>query len=165
MLRYRGRKVFLNPAGYCNFDLLVLKGNKLKYCIAFHFLTPEDIVYYVIFVFEQLNLNPERNKPGPSRNVDRFSPVFDLLFRYIRNIEFLSRNEGFQLQAIYSTMFRSLLLYSSKSILMRIITGKFRGKQIHPPVNLPVRPTTDFAKESLFNILNNLVDIRRSACA
>jgi 16S rRNA (guanine(966)-N(2))-methyltransferase RsmD len=42
---------------------------------------------------------------------------------------------------------------------MRIITGKFRGKQIHPPANLPVRPTTDFAKESLFNILNNLVDI------
>jgi 16S rRNA (guanine(966)-N(2))-methyltransferase RsmD len=42
---------------------------------------------------------------------------------------------------------------------MRIITGKFRGKQIRPPVNLPVRPTTDFAKESLFNILNNLVDI------
>jgi 16S rRNA (guanine966-N2)-methyltransferase len=41
---------------------------------------------------------------------------------------------------------------------MRIITGKFRGRQLHPPVNLPVRPTTDFAKESLFNILNNLVD-------
>jgi 16S rRNA (guanine966-N2)-methyltransferase len=42
---------------------------------------------------------------------------------------------------------------------MRIITGKFRGKQIHAPVNLPVRPTTDFAKESLFNILNNIIDI------
>jgi 16S rRNA (guanine966-N2)-methyltransferase len=42
---------------------------------------------------------------------------------------------------------------------MRIITGKFRGKQIRPPVNLPVRPTTDFAKESLFNILNNVVDM------
>jgi 16S rRNA (guanine966-N2)-methyltransferase len=42
---------------------------------------------------------------------------------------------------------------------MRIITGKFRGKQIRPPVNLPVRPTTDFAKESLFNILNNIVDM------
>jgi 16S rRNA (guanine966-N2)-methyltransferase len=41
---------------------------------------------------------------------------------------------------------------------VRIITGKFRGKQIHPPANLPVRPTTDFAKVSLFNILNNLVD-------
>lgn len=41
---------------------------------------------------------------------------------------------------------------------MRIITGKYRGKTIEAPANLPVRPTTDFAKESLFNILNNLID-------
>ena len=41
---------------------------------------------------------------------------------------------------------------------MRIISGKYKGRQIHTPTNLPVRPTTDFAKESLFNILNNLVD-------
>ena len=41
---------------------------------------------------------------------------------------------------------------------MRIVSGTFRGKQIHPPRGLPVRPTTDFAKEGLFNVLNNLVD-------
>jgi 16S rRNA (guanine966-N2)-methyltransferase len=41
---------------------------------------------------------------------------------------------------------------------MRIISGKHRGRLIHTPNNLPVRPTTDFAKESLFNILNNLID-------
>jgi 16S rRNA (guanine966-N2)-methyltransferase len=41
---------------------------------------------------------------------------------------------------------------------MRIISGKYRSKQIHPPSNLPVRPTTDFAREGLFNVLNNLVD-------
>jgi 16S rRNA (guanine966-N2)-methyltransferase len=41
---------------------------------------------------------------------------------------------------------------------MRIIGGKFRGKQIHTPNNLEVRPTTDFAKEGLFNVLNNLID-------
>lgn len=38
--------------------------------------------------------------------------------------------------------------------MTRIISGKFRGKIIKAPA-LPVRPTTDFAKESLFNILNN----------
>ncbi len=38
---------------------------------------------------------------------------------------------------------------------MRIISGNRRGKRIEAPDNLPVRPTTDFAKESLFNILNN----------
>ena len=38
---------------------------------------------------------------------------------------------------------------------MRIISGKHKGKRILAPKNLPVRPTTDRAKEALFNILNN----------
>lgn len=38
---------------------------------------------------------------------------------------------------------------------MRIISGEFKGRRISAPKNLPVRPTTDMAKESLFNILNN----------
>ena len=41
---------------------------------------------------------------------------------------------------------------------MRIISGKFRGRTIIAPGNLPARPTTDFAKEGLFNILNNNFD-------
>ncbi|WP_452602655.1 RsmD family RNA methyltransferase [Pontimicrobium sp. MEBiC06410] len=38
---------------------------------------------------------------------------------------------------------------------MRIISGKYKGRKISAPKKLPVRPTTDMAKESLFNILNN----------
>lgn len=38
---------------------------------------------------------------------------------------------------------------------MRIISGKYKSKRINAPKNLPVRPTTDMAKEALFNILNN----------
>ncbi len=38
---------------------------------------------------------------------------------------------------------------------MRIVSGKHRGRRITAPKNLPVRPTTDMAKEALFNILNN----------
>lgn len=38
---------------------------------------------------------------------------------------------------------------------MRIISGKHKSRRIKAPQNLPVRPTTDMAKESLFNILNN----------
>lgn len=38
---------------------------------------------------------------------------------------------------------------------MRIISGKLKGRRITAPKNLPVRPTTDMSKESLFNILNN----------
>ena len=38
---------------------------------------------------------------------------------------------------------------------MRIVSGKYKGKRIEAPRKLPVRPTTDMAKEALFNILNN----------
>lgn len=38
---------------------------------------------------------------------------------------------------------------------MRIIGGKYRGKVILPPAGYKARPTTDFAKEGLFNILDN----------
>lgn len=39
---------------------------------------------------------------------------------------------------------------------MRIISGKYKGRRLQAPKKLPVRPTTDMAKESLFNIINNL---------
>ncbi|WP_295986922.1 16S rRNA (guanine(966)-N(2))-methyltransferase RsmD [uncultured Algibacter sp.] len=39
---------------------------------------------------------------------------------------------------------------------MRIISGLYKSRKIIAPKNLPVRPTTDMAKESLFNIINNL---------
>jgi len=41
---------------------------------------------------------------------------------------------------------------------MRIISGLYKGRAINPPRNLRARPTTDFAKENLFNVLGNLVD-------
>ncbi|GAA4324566.1 16S rRNA (guanine(966)-N(2))-methyltransferase RsmD [Pontixanthobacter gangjinensis] len=42
---------------------------------------------------------------------------------------------------------------------MRIISGSHKGRRITAPAKLPVRPTTDVAKEALFNILNNYYHI------
>lgn len=42
---------------------------------------------------------------------------------------------------------------------MRIVSGKFRGRHFDPPSNITARPTTDFAKESLFNLIDNIMDI------
>lgn len=41
---------------------------------------------------------------------------------------------------------------------MRIISGKYKSRLIKVPANLRARPTTDFARENLFNILNNFID-------
>ncbi len=45
---------------------------------------------------------------------------------------------------------------------MRIIGGDFKGRRFHPPADKwPTRPTTDFAKEALFNILENRLDFEK----
>lgn len=46
---------------------------------------------------------------------------------------------------------------------MRIISGKLKGRVINPPKNLRARPTTDFAKENLFNVIASNLDIEGAA--
>ena len=47
---------------------------------------------------------------------------------------------------------------------MRIIGGQWKGRRIHiPSKSWPVRPTTDFAREALFNILDNRLDYESSS--
>ncbi len=45
---------------------------------------------------------------------------------------------------------------------MRIISGKYKGRHFDIPRNFKARPTTDFAKENLFNILCNIVDFEET---
>lgn len=45
---------------------------------------------------------------------------------------------------------------------MRIITGKYRGRHFTVPTTFKARPTTDFAKENLFNVLRGYVDFEET---
>ncbi|MDE6651661.1 MAG: RsmD family RNA methyltransferase, partial [Paramuribaculum sp.] len=42
---------------------------------------------------------------------------------------------------------------------MRIIRGKFGRRRFDVPTNITARPTTDFARENIFNVIENLIDI------
>ncbi|MGC4129537.1 MAG: RsmD family RNA methyltransferase, partial [Bergeyella sp.] len=44
--------------------------------------------------------------------------------------------------------------------MFRIISGKWKAKKISAPKNFDVRPTTDFAKEALFSIIENRYDLK-----
>lgn len=41
---------------------------------------------------------------------------------------------------------------------MRIVSGTLRGRRFSPPDNFDARPTTDFARENVFNVISNIVD-------
>ena len=41
---------------------------------------------------------------------------------------------------------------------MRVVSGTLRGRRFDPPESFCARPTTDFAKENIFNVLCNIID-------
>lgn len=48
---------------------------------------------------------------------------------------------------------------------MRVITGKYKGRHFEIPRNFKARPTTDFAKENLFNVLQGYIDFTEGPTA
>lgn len=47
---------------------------------------------------------------------------------------------------------------------MRIITGKYKGRRFDVPHTFKARPTTDFAKENIFNVMSGYIDLDGSQC-
>ncbi len=105
-------KVFINVRDH-NFDLLVLDGKQLSYFNAFPFQVPEDLAYYVIFVYEQLGLNPEETGVVLSGRAEKNSPVAELLYKYIRSVEMAARSETFT----YSYVFRDIPAHAYYTLL------------------------------------------------
>lgn len=79
-----------------NFDLIVLKNDKLLFINNFRFNTPEDFIYFVLFSFDQLRLNPETVQVVLSGIIEKGSKNYDILFQYVRNIRFAERNPTFE---------------------------------------------------------------------
>ncbi len=87
-----------------NYDLAILNSDKLLYVNNFKFNTPEDFIYFLLFAFDQLQLNPENITVSLSGNIDKGDKLYDMLYLYVRNIEFTERNNNFE----YSYMLEGL---------------------------------------------------------
>jgi hypothetical protein len=95
------------------FDVVYLKNQQLFFSNSFKYNTKEDLIYYLIFVFEQLKMNPEKVQLKIMGEISKEDAVFEMLFRYIRHIEFIDRNEDF----FYSHVFDSLPKHSYYNLL------------------------------------------------
>jgi hypothetical protein len=72
-------------------ELICIEQGKLRFFNRFRYRTREDLAYYVIFVMEQLGLNPDTISLVLMGNIERQSGRFELLYRYIRNIRFMEK--------------------------------------------------------------------------
>ncbi|MCF8405716.1 MAG: DUF3822 family protein [Bacteroidales bacterium] len=94
------KRVFVNVRSTF-LDIVITEGKKLLFYNSFKYSSPNDFIYYLIFVIEQLNLNPEEIELRLSGIIDKQSSLFDYTYKYIRNIEFLNLSDTFSFSYIF----------------------------------------------------------------
>lgn len=82
-------------------DIVILDGKQLLYFNTFNFRTKEDFIYYVIFVIEQLSLNPEEIDLILLGLIDQQSGLFDMIYKYVRNIQFMPVDENWKYSYVF----------------------------------------------------------------
>lgn len=67
--------------------VLVAGQSGLEFCNIFHYLSPEDFIYYIIFVMQEMKLNPEQETITVWGDITHDSTLFTTLQKYIRHIK------------------------------------------------------------------------------
>jgi len=83
------------------FELTVLHGKKLLFFNSFTYKTAADLVYYLLFTFEQLAINPDQTPLVLLGEIEQESEVYKLLYRYVRNIHFTKRNPNYKYSFVF----------------------------------------------------------------
>lgn len=101
-----------------HFEAIVIEGKKLLFYNTFSYLSAEDFIYYLLFVCEQLHLNPENIETVLIGEIERTSAIYPLAQKYIRSLKFGERPDNsdysYQLQTFpkhfYFSLFNSYLV-------------------------------------------------------
>ena len=95
------KRIFVNVRN-SYLDIIITEERKLLYYNSFNYRSKEDFIYYVIFVLEQLKLNPEEIDLILSGYIDKNSKIFDIIFNYVRNIRFQGLTDSFKYSYIFN---------------------------------------------------------------
>ena len=94
-------KIFVNVRR--NFqDIIIFRDGKLRFFNTFEYMTQEDFLYFLLFVSDQLDLNPEQFELILSGRITERSEIYNFLYKYIRNISFLGDSPGINLGPAFS---------------------------------------------------------------
>jgi len=96
-----------------SFELVVVTGSKLICCNIFNYKTERDILYHVLFTYDQLKLSPESTELILHGQIPQVSPVYSLFKKYVKLTSFAKLDNTFQ----YSYTFSMLPEYYFSSLL------------------------------------------------
>ena len=72
------------------FHFIYIKKNKIQFINTFDFTSAEDLIYYILFCMEQLELNPEKIQTSISGTI--FKEYYEIIYKYIRNVSVYNSN-------------------------------------------------------------------------
>lgn len=140
------------------FDLLFIRDSGIQLFNTFSYKAMTDIVYFLLNCIKECGSTRRKHIFRYAARQLKDNKLKELLSLYLPNPYFAK--EPLLNGILHDKEFNSSQFYSLvKSSSMRIISGTHKGKIITPDKNFKARPTTDFAKENLFNVLNNYIDI------
>jgi hypothetical protein len=79
-----------------HFELVAIKDKKLMLYNSFEFSTKEDVIYYLLFTIEQLQLNPETIKLKLMGTIEKDDQLYEIIYTYVRFVEFYTPNYQFE---------------------------------------------------------------------
>jgi len=98
-----GKRLFVHVQ-QTHFEVVVIDNRSLLFYNTFNHFSPEDFIYYLLFVCEQLQLNPETVETFLLGDIEKDTPLYTMAHRYIRRLKFGERTDGadysYQLQTL-----------------------------------------------------------------
>lgn len=70
-----------------HFEVVLLQNKKLLLFNSYEYQTQEDFIYYLLFVFEQLQLDPQKQPVKIVGNCTKESNLYQIAYKFIRNVE------------------------------------------------------------------------------
>lgn len=70
-----------------HFEIVLLQNKKLLFFNSYEYQTKEDFIYYILFVFEQLQLNTQTQIVKLYGNITPESDLYQIVYKFIRNVE------------------------------------------------------------------------------
>lgn len=107
------KKMFVHMATG-HFEIVVVQNQHLLLYNTFEYKTAEDLIYYLLFTAEQLNLNPENFKLEFLGQIDQDDAYFKIAYKYIRNVSILDISELEKNNSLYrSKILKHFILLQS----------------------------------------------------
>ncbi|PQJ23173.1 DUF3822 family protein [Tenacibaculum sp. SG-28] len=74
-------------------DIIIFKNNTLRFSNSFTYQTKEDFIYYILFVAEQLHLNPEEFHLYFMGKIEPNSALYEITYTFVRNVDFIQNTK------------------------------------------------------------------------